>query len=46
MLTDDLQFKLIECNANPCLELSCAISWSILPGMIDQMFKMTIDETF
>lgn len=35
MLTDDLQFKLIECNANPCLELSCAISWYILPSMID-----------
>ena len=36
----------IEVNSNPCLELSSAVSWHILPYMLDDMFALTIDKNF
>jgi len=44
----DEKFKvwLIEVNTNPCLEESSKILQSYLPRMIDDMFKLTIDQIF
>ncbi|CAL6103133.1 Tubulin_tyrosine ligase [Hexamita inflata] len=46
MITDQLNHILIECNANPCLELSSPVSWWLLPELLDDVFDLTIDRTF
>lgn len=33
-------------NCGPCLELVSAVSWSIIPYMIDDVFDLTIDHSF
>ena len=37
---------LIEVNTNPCLEQSCQFLKMIMPRMLDDAFKLTIDKTF
>ncbi len=37
---------LIEVNTNPCLEESSAILKALLPRMIDDMLKLTVDVIF
>lgn len=46
MCDHDLSVWLIECNTNPCLDESSAILRRILPRMIDDAFKLTIDREF
>lgn len=46
MLDQDLNCLLIECNTNPCLEESSRLLQVILPRMIDDLFKLTIDQVF
>lgn len=46
MITSRLTHLLIECNVNPCLELSSPVSWWLLPEMLDDMFQLTIDKSF
>ena len=46
MITNRLTHLLIECNVNPCLELSSPVSWWLLPEMLDDMFQLTIDKSF
>ena len=42
-LDEDYNTFLIEVNTNPCLEESSSILKSLLPRMLDDMFKLTID---
>jgi len=37
---------LIEINTNPCLEVACPLLNKIIPYMIEQSFKLTIDLTY
>lgn len=46
MCDSDLTVWLIECNTNPCLDESSAILRRILPRLLDDMFKLTIDKIF
>lgn len=46
MITRRLTHLLIECNVNPCLELSSPVSWWLLPEMLDDLFQLTIDRSF
>lgn len=44
----DTAFKiwLIEINANPCIEESSPLLKMLLPRMLDDAFKLTIDKVF
>jgi len=46
IIDEDLQSYLIEVNTNPCIEESSKLLKMILPRMIDDMFKLTIDPLF
>ena len=46
MIDSDFSVWLIEVNTNPCLEESSSILRSLLPRMIDDAFKLTIDRDF
>ena len=46
MVDSDLTVWLIEANTNPCLDESSTILKRILPRMIDDAFKLTIDREF
>lgn len=46
MLDSDLNVWLIEANTNPCIEESSKLLATLLPRMIDDMFKLTIDKVF
>lgn len=43
ILDSDLNVFLIECNTNPCIEESSNILKRLLPRMLDDMFKLTLD---
>jgi len=46
MLDDDLTVWLIEANTNPCLDETSDILKRILPRMLDDAFRLTIDREF
>jgi len=46
MVDNDLSVWLIEVNTNPCLDESSQILKSILPRMLDDAFRLTIDRDF
>ena len=46
MLDADLNCWLIEVNTNPCLEESSKLLEMLIPRMVDDMFKLTIDKVF
>jgi tubulin polyglutamylase TTLL1 len=46
MLDSKLKPKIIEVNTNPCLELSSPLLESIIPGMLDNAFKISLDILF
>ena len=46
MLDSDCNPYLIEVNTNPCLEESSALLEEILPRMVDDAFRLTIDQIF
>jgi len=46
MIDADLNCWLIEVNTNPCLEESSKLLEMLIPRMIDDMFKLTIDKVF
>ena len=46
MIDENFKVWLIECNTNPCLELSCVLLSRILPQMIDNALKLTLDPLF
>jgi tubulin polyglutamylase TTLL1 len=41
----DSEFKpwLIEINTNPCLELACPLLARLIPQMVDQAFRVSLD---
>jgi hypothetical protein len=46
MLDDEFKIYLIECNTNPCLELSAPLLGKLLPQMLDNAFRIAIDPLF
>lgn len=46
ILDEDFNTWLIEVNTNPCIEESSSILKVLLPRMIDDMLKLTIDAYF
>jgi hypothetical protein len=46
MVDNDLTVWLIECNTNPCLDESSPLLRSVIPRMIDDAFRLTIDKEF
>lgn len=44
----DEQFKvyLIEVNTNPCLELSSPLLARLIPQMLENAFRLTVDPNF
>lgn len=45
-LDADCNVFLIEVNTNPCIEESSNLLKRLLPRMLDDMFKLTIDQIF
>jgi hypothetical protein len=43
MVDNNLKPWLIEVNTNPCLEEPCTLLKQIVPRMIDDAFKLTLD---
>ena len=46
MLDSNLNCWLIEVNTNPCLEESSPILGCLLPRMIDDLLKLTLDKVY
>jgi len=46
MIDEYLNPWLIEVNTNPCLEETSALLRTLLPRMIDDAFKLTVDVLF
>lgn len=46
ILDEDLGLWLIEVNTNPCLELSSPLLAQLIPCMLDDMLKLTVDRVF
>ena len=46
MIDSNFHPWLIEINTNPCLELSCPLLQKIIPSLIENTFKLTIDPLF
>lgn len=46
MLDADFNSWLIEVNTNPCLEESSKLLEQLIPRMLDDLFKLTIDKVF
>ena len=46
ILDEDFNQWLIEVNTNPCLEESSNILKCLLPRMIEDMLKLTVDVTY
>ena len=46
MVDQDLTVWLIECNTNPCLEESSTLLRRLIPRMLDDAFRLTIDRQF
>lgn len=46
MIDEDLKVYLIECNTNPCLELSCPLLARIIPAMLDSALRLALDPLF
>ena len=46
MITEDLKPYLIEVNTNPCLEESSELLRGLLPRMLDDALKLTLDVVF
>lgn len=46
MIDADFTVWLIECNTNPCIEESSQLLRMLLPRMLDDAFKLTLDKHF
>jgi tubulin monoglycylase TTLL3/8 len=46
MIDDNFKLYIIECNTNPCLELSAPLLGKLLPQMLDNAFRIAIDPLF
>ena len=46
MIDDNFRVYLIEANTNPCLEISCPLLSRIIPEVVDNTLRLTIDPLF
>ena len=46
MIDQNLKPWLIEVNTNPCLEESSQLLKQLVPRMLDDAFKLTVDQVF
>eukprot|EP00826_Nyctotherus_ovalis_P030896 TRINITY_DN24671_c0_g1_i1.p1 TRINITY_DN24671_c0_g1~~TRINITY_DN24671_c0_g1_i1.p1 ORF type:complete len:103 (+),score=12.57 TRINITY_DN24671_c0_g1_i1:111-419(+) len=46
ILDEDYNVWLIEVNTNPCIEESSSLLKTLIPRMLDDAFKLTIDVVF
>lgn len=46
MLDVDMNCWLIEANTNPCLEETSRLLQVLMPRLVDDMFKLTLDQVF
>lgn len=46
MFDDEFKVYLIEVNTNPCLELGCPLLARLIPNMIENALRLTIDPLF
>lgn len=46
MIDEDFKPWLIEVNTNPCLELSSPLLARIIPNLIENTFRLTVDPLF
>ena len=46
MCDNDMTVWLIECNTNPCLDETSSILKTLLPRMLDDALKLSIDREF
>ena len=46
ILDEDLNTVLIEVNTNPCLELSCPLLARLIPNMLENALKLSLDSQF
>jgi hypothetical protein len=46
MFDDDFKTYLIEVNTNPCLELGCPLLARLIPNMVENSLRLTIDPLF
>ena len=46
ILDEDFNTWLIEVNTNPCIEESSPLLGMLIPRMLDEAFKLTIDVIF
>ena len=46
MVDENFKVWLIEVNNNPCLELSCGLLSTVIPGMLENAFRIAMDPIF
>ena len=46
MFDDDFKVYLIEVNTNPCLELGCPLLARLIPTMVENALRLSIDPLF
>lgn len=46
MFDDEFKVYLIEVNTNPCLELGCPLLARLIPTMVENALRLTIDPLF
>jgi tubulin monoglycylase TTLL3/8 len=46
LIDEDFRLWLIEVNTNPCLEISCPLLARIIPEVLDNVFRITLDPIF
>jgi Tubulin-tyrosine ligase family len=46
MIDEEFKIYLIEVNTNPCLELASPLLSRIIPNMLENAFKLSVDPLF
>jgi hypothetical protein len=46
MFDDEFKTYLIEVNTNPCLELGCPLLARLIPNMVENALRITVDPLF
>jgi hypothetical protein len=46
IIDENLQSYIIEVNTNPCIEESSSLLKMLLPRMLDDLFRLTVDQVF
>ena len=46
MLDEHLRPYLIEVNTNPCLETTCPVCLKVIPPMVENAFRISLDPIF